>query len=498
MISLQVLYGSKSSAMSTPTISTPALSNNVNKKFNKIRVLYAKSSQRPFKIKNHPNNYVLIGEELDVVWPKMAQHLGEFIKNLEYGKVEIMLKSRRIIELTIDVQLYTSPELVARMKRLGVKINFDRYILSLKPLNTNLIELCENVRSNLAQYNLPIPGIALDGNRLLIEFFKLTKTPYYTIYNWHCSPSMSLNDVFEVKPRYRDALMERCLISYHGFIEPLLSTGYIPSIEVLMNCSRCYTIGTVVHILECSQLTDDYKIKYLIRILKDRSNYQFDALYYNATSVKYLKMLKVDDIQHDTIREFIINGTIPEIEYDIDYEPSIIDYLNYYDVKKLSLVEEVDIDPIIEACCEDSALHFLNNVDRDRLYSSLVNKDTSLMKCTDSGLKEYWSRIPTNNESFLQFLDYRRSQGDEGIELPPAIGDDYSLTRLSRSSELKTEVRRLLSKASEYEVVLLIVQLMNRGLVNLRPYLEYGFDIVDQLIQYQVIRTTKNTRTILR
>ena len=497
-------------------ISTSAISNNANKKLNKVRISYANSSERPFKIKNNLNNHELIREELNVTWPKMARHLQEFIKNLEYDKVENLLKSSRINELTIDIQLYTSPELVARMKRFGVKINFDWYILSLKSLNTknhSLIELCENVKSNLAQYNRPIPGIDLDGNRLLIEFFKLTKTPYYTIYNWNCSPNIILNDIFEVEPRYRDALMERCLINYNGYIEPLLSTGYTPSIEVLMNCSHCYTIATVVHILECPQLTDDYKIKYLTRILKSGKNYQFNALYHNSTSVKYLKMIGDEELGSisKNVREFIINGTIPPIEYDTDNKLGIINYLSYYDAGKIeSWTEEIDIDMIIRSNYEYRALLLIKNLseeDRDRLYSSMVNRDTCLMYCVNSGLEKCcesrWSRIPTNNENFIQYLEWRRhSYEDCEVELPPAIGADYSLTRLSKSENLEIEVKRLLDElevnevSNRYDITLLIVQLMNLRVVNLRQYLDRGYKIVDQLMPYLASMKTKNARRI--
>ena len=454
------------------------ISKNMNKRLNQSRRFYATRSERPVKIKNNPHNYTLL-EELDVVWSGMARDLERFLKNMEYDKVEIILKGR-VRGLRVGTQLHTHPELIVRMKQLGITPVFDTY-----PGSLTSIELCENVRTNVIEYNLTV-NVNMEEHYLLIEFFKLTKTLNYTIhYDWKGPRSLLLNDMLELEGVSKNDLMKWCLLYHNGYIEPLLSTGYIPSIETLT--TYWYYGRTIISVLNCPQLTDEYKVEYLTHILND-DRYNDLQLYYHPTSIKYMK-----NCSSIKAMNFINNGIVPGLR---EYNDTIYQTLHHYDIRNIESIGMID--KIIRKECEEKALIILKNSSnevKDKLYSSMVEKDINLMKCTDPELKEYWSRVPTNNENFLQFLDYRRSQGDEGVELPPAIGEDYSLTRLSKSENIDKEVGRLLDESENESVILLIVQLMRRRVINLRPYLESGFKIVDQLIPYQSILTSKNSRT---
>ena len=497
-----------------PIMSIHTVSVNTTKHFNNVRAGYQLQSEYPMIIKYNYHNYLLLLEGLDITWPRIRQQLNTFIDTTEYDKVDIMLKGR-VQGLSVNIQLYTPPELIVRMRQLGIEVTFNQSLRSLsiiKSKTVTLIQLCENIRSNVTTNNLNII-VNLAEHRLLIEFFKLTKTPSHHLtftYEWTGTTNITVAEMLELEDVDSNIIMKWCLRHRSDYIEPLLSTGYIPPIELLIECIHHYS--TTLAILQYPQLTDDYKVEFVTRLIERWSDVHYIIImrmyYRHPILVKYLKMIKAEDIDRlpDTAIEFIINGIVPSILngtipaiIDRNYDKNnILHDLRHYDIEMIeSRSENIDINTIINGGCEEAALLLIKNLsndDEDRLYSSLMARGGYYYHVSHR-LRGYLSRVPSNNERLLQYMNWI------GEELPPPIGIDYSLTRLSYTNNIKLLLDELnsevISMDDQYKITTLLIQLMNRGVFNPRSYLEHGCKIIDQLVPYRPV-VTKNARRVAK
>lgn len=309
---------------------------------------------------------------------------------------------------------------------------------------------------------------------------------------------IEFSDFLEIDDEHKDyalRLYQDCGM-YIG-VDAILSTGCSDSIK--FNVSR--TTRALSAILEYPYLSDQWKIEHLTQSLI-MCPYHDHQLYHNPTLVKYMKMIPVAEVENlsTDYKEFILNGTIPTLSYSPHLDKPV-SYISNYDIGNLKLflvdnkIEHLNIDGGMARdyallIFEQSITDQWDQHYKDRIFSSMINNEdircglTKSSICADPRLSDYWSRIPTDDELFLQFLNWR------GVELPPPIGDEPSIARLSKRCTTDDVLGLIyIIEYSEHDqlshrALIVLLQLINRRIVDIRSYLEYDHPTVYALMEY--------------
>lgn len=392
---------------------------------------YHNSNRRPFYLPSYRTNCLLLREGLNVIWEDIMNDLRAWLIEDDHQRVEMILMAN-VRGMTLNhLPLYCSPTLIEKIIEAGITVNFNLELTDyLKVRGFEELDYIDNVRYNIKNHLSPdfILEIDIGTNHLLRPLFKLVNQPYrVTTRNLSYGIDINFDEILEVdNDRDKDKLANYCVRNNNlNFLEVLLSTGYVPSIELLVKY-RCRS-DIITVILGSIYLTDDYKVQYLTEVYSYQCT-QSIQFHNNPLHIGYLKMIDKDDYHklHPIYRNFLTDGIVPVSG---------------------------------------------NVIDSNRLsrYQSI-------------GLSD-------DNDNFLKYLQWK------GIELPPPIvGRQYkSIVRIKENSEL---IDNIIKQSYRYDHMIILAQLMNEGLINLREYAGKGYYTIDRLCEYQPIMKTKAVRSI--
>ena len=471
---------------------SPYISPSDSERLDQIDESYRQSTVRPFVIDNHHSNIHLLSRRCDVVWDGtqflsrgydiiwdgIVDNIGNAIYLQDDDRLKLLLKAN-VRGLTISqLPLATYHQYVVRLIKAGVMIEFDTTINY--DDEQNVLTSVINIYQNVVKTQIGPLSIHIGENYFLQQFLKLTNIPYRLIgLNDDNKRGMYIrfDEVFDLDDQFKDGVMEYfCHNQYHGYIEALLTTDYIPPIELLVNSTP--KIRTVIVILE-SSLTDGYKVSYLTRRLTEgglpNDDYHF---YYHPTCLKYLRM--IDDYQSlpSSIRMFLSEGAIPLSPNSTTLRTAInnydLDYINSNQTERLGYI----------ISDEDYVIIHLTRLGRNRKrdhYEAMVKHDGRLAECINPGVSQYWSQVPVDNENFLKYLQWK------GIQLPPNRRNINSITQLSRNPD-RSIITKLVNTVDSNRSIIILIQLMSRGLIDIRDYLDTNSCIAKMLANYQPIR----------
>lgn len=460
-------------------------SKNVRQRLDQFRDSYYKSKIRPCHIPSYRSNHILLSERLDVIWDDLANDIRYWLMENNHRRVKTLLTAR-VSGLTItNIPLDCSPTVIDKIIEAGITVNFDTclsnhnsfYTLS---RTTYIFNVIHNIRKHLdSSFILDINSGEYD---LLREIFTYIKQPYRL--NNHIKSRWSTIDFDQLLTSPIDNDVINCCVTDngHGLLEAVLSTGYIPDIKSITWHKP--SVKIMILILESSHLSDEYKIEYVTRICSEHVIVSME-IYYNPTCAKYLRMINKKDydrIRVASYRRFIIDGVITPISKSYHITEAIehydLDYIKEYSMGKHRHYD-LDLGTIIFRKLEDQALVLwkdtLTEQQKTRLYESIMKDDSKLSRCTNPRLREYWSKIPCDNENFIKYLEWK------GIDLPPSIGNrDRSMIRIRRNIS-PDMITGLMRESYQDSNLTTLIRLINEGLVNMADYTDVKCSIIDKL-----------------
>ena len=462
------------------------LSRTNKSKLDRDRHQYQLSDIRPLRIEWNNYNYLLLRDQLDVTWIELPNDLRNAVIDGGVLIVKSLLRAR-VNGLTLtNIPLTTSHQLINLLTESGIVVKFKELdTLSSHNFNYSILRDVINIRENMINHRLPI-SIHIGENYLLQQFLKLTNTHYRLIGLRTNIFNVQLDELLDLEDEFKDDVFINCVRNnYHSYLDVLLSTDYTPILSRLVDDTN--DLRTVAMILE-SHLHDDYKISYLNQWLTKGRMYKLDCrLYHDPICLKYLRMIDDCTLLPEAVKEYLIDGRLPKYPDSTTLTFAIKNYnLEYINGHPNG---DIDLPTLTNMNAGDYViiLSNLNQDVKDGVYQSIMNNNMMISRCADSRLREYWSRVPIKNERFLKYIQWK------GEPLPPPIEGMCSTIHLTNNID-NSIIKELVNDRHNYQSMLDLIQLMHRGVINIRSYDGPINAAIKLLTPYQPVRSIKGIR----
>lgn len=440
----------------------------------RFRQEYERSIVRPARVRSHKNNYLLLDAGWDVIWDTLIDDIRDAIKTDNHNRLSILLKAN--IE-RIDLPVTIDAGIIDQLRSRDIIVNL------LMDSHPNNIAERLNLSVNYRDANLTIEGC----DPISRECARLVKTEYTADSSCHkviYSYQHMIDEFFSSSEMAKHDLFAFYVTNnYTGRLIVILELGYSTDWSSLP-IGGFYTFITMIK----SIINEDEKFK----LFKSYVEYCDDDQIYNHP---YL-----NEFWYRLHEEGVDIPRYPDRPYD-DVSYRLRYYLRTY---RADMVNEIiDYEDLIHRAADYSVPMSINYLEilggripeelRAHLAKKIINNNVE-MYLTNPVLSEYWSTIPTDNDELLMYLEYRE------LPLPPIKMYRLCLARLRSCDNINEEVRSLLddytyNRSDKYDIELLILQLINNRLINIRNY--RGYPLADMIIPHSSIYTMKNSRTRL-
>lgn len=224
--------------------------------------------------------------------------------------------------------------------------------------NVELIDLCE---ARASEGPSPIEIHPCVGN-VVVEFFRLTNTPYVLKINPAFDVHLTFRDMADIQPEDRDTALEWCAKNKAYPHMEFLFSIYQPDVERLHQLLNQYKAARIIWLVSKSHfLTSEYKEEFINTVLNKREIYQWLC----------------------TEKEFESDPATRSLDYGLEFPK---------DMEYMTLLRSS-----------------VNHMTRES-YQYLVDNDAYLARCSDPRLLEFWSKVPIDNPDMIAYIEWRLHQ----------------------------------------------------------------------------------------